>query len=340
MEMKNPQDCFGGPLKTNRINNNDRDEWLIARSRFIGASESPILYDQGYAGQTRLSLFHKKKLGLDGEVEDFEPDAKLKRKYKLGHAIEPVAINLLDEWIDEQIALDADDPDREVCVSVNSKTLSANALTLYVDEENEMSATPDGLVLFWQQNGGVYKGVVEAKNVDSYFSSEWSEGPPLRYEIQVQHQMSVTRSEFGLLIGIIGGQDYAVHYIERNEDFIRHLKKTCREFMEDVRSGKEPDATGAEIDRKILSRLHPDDNGETVSVDDRTVRNLARAKKIRKEVEDEIAKLENKLRQDIGDATFATCDGYELSLKTQERKASVRHIKASKYRTLRLKSKK
>lgn len=313
------------------VRHKTREEWLEARSETIGASESAVLFGVGYAGATPLSLWTDKTFG-SSEKKDIDPMI-----LKIGHLVEPVMLELARDWVltdgkkDDQLPYDYDEA-----------VLTPNDYTVFI-KDGFLSATPDGEIhLFNNKREIIARGVLEFKNVGIWNAAEWTgEGMPLKHQCQVQHQLMCTGYDFGLLCGLIGGSKFVVRFVKRHNEFIKALRQACEQFWEHVTDGTEPPAIASVVDSNVLQELHPDDNGETVELDDEhshMVRVLLEAKEHRKGIESHILGIENKLRQFIGDATFAVNkeEGLKVSFKTQERKESVRTVAASKFRVLRV----
>lgn len=116
--------------------------------------------------------------------------------------------------------------------------------------------------------------ILECKTASTYKSSEWGasqeaeikEGEvtseheiPVYYETQVQWYMGVTGAKRCFVAVLIGGQDFRIYLVERNEPVIQALATACFEFFEKhVRARIPPEPTSVEG----VKRLFPQDSGE------------------------------------------------------------------------------
>jgi predicted phage-related endonuclease len=116
------------------------------------------------------------------------------------------------------------------------------------------------------------------------------------------------------------------------------VNRLC-EFWELVESRTPPEIDGSEATRDVLNRLHPDDNGETVQLDDQYDEMYERRATLKEEIktrDEAVSEIENKVRLAIGDATFAELpSGRQVTWKTQERKGY--YVQPNKFRVMRWK---
>lgn len=146
------------------------EEWLAVRRRYLGASETPALFNAGYSGDTFAKLIAQ-KAGLD---DGGKPDTSAMQD---GRELEP--------WVAGRAARRA-----------GVKYRAAHD-RIYVDDERRLCASLDYMVLGSAEP-------VEVKCVRSFlFREEWGreksafgEGTaPLRVETQVQQQLLLTGAE-------------------------------------------------------------------------------------------------------------------------------------------------
>jgi putative phage-type endonuclease len=196
-----------------------------------------------------------------------------------------------------------------------------------------MRATPDAVQ---ETERGV--GLVQIKTTSAWNASDWDGGPPLHYQVQIQHELCVVGMTWGSLVVLIGGQKLRYYDVERDQRFIDAMVAKLRQFWSCVETKTPPEIDGSIATAKILDRLHPDDNGETVVLPDESLawaEKLAAAKARVKAAEAEEQDAQNHLRAAIGDATYGVLpDGRQYSLKTQERAECV--VRATRFRVLQL----
>jgi predicted phage-related endonuclease len=186
-------------------------------------------------------------------------------------------------------------------------------------------------------------GFIEAKNRGFGKAGEWEEGELAAGVLcQVLHAFAVCPSfEFAIVGALLHGNCLKCVWIERKdcEKDIENLVTIETEFIRSVELGEAPPAGGSESSRKILLKIHPDDNGLSIGLPDRFIA-LADERLKLKEAERESGKrldeIENEIKQTLAGNTFGVLpDGRTFSFKSQEKKAF--EVKASKTRILRFK---
>ena len=308
MDLPNFQgDLPGGTIAVH----SDREAWLNARRQGIGASDSAVLFNQGFAGTSPYSLYVEKCTG--SPVDESE-----KAFLNIGLLMESALRSVFSHVTGHKV----------VPVAPHSTYQSRTKPFMF--------ASLDGLML---EDGKL--GVLELKNCSVSQRAEWKDGEgPLKYQIQVQHQLFVTGLDFAFLFGLVGGNEPFFIRIERNDTFINDvLLPACESFWKHVESGTPPAIDGAEGTRKALFALHPEDNGETVDLGVEFLdldKELQGIKDQIKDLESREKIIENEIREKIGDATFGNILGViEYSWKTQNRKSYV--VEAGSSRVLRRK---
>jgi putative phage-type endonuclease len=284
-----------------------RDEWLGVRRNYIGASDAAGILGEGYAGQSRYSIWAD-KCGYPCEEMN-------EKRLRIGKLMEPALRRIFEE---ETEVICRDPGEHTVLVS---------------REWPWMAATLDGIAVC-DDRGPL---PVELKNVGHFMRDEWDKAGPLKYQIQVQHQLAVTGAPAAYLFGLIGGNEPAVILCERNESFIAALADDLYTFWQLVQNQTPPEVDGSDSTAKALKRLHPNDNGEAVLLPIESLEwdsELADVKRQLKDVEAREQLLKNRIVAAIGDATFGVLpNGQQYSYKTQTRAEYV--CKSSTFRVLR-----
>lgn len=287
-----------------------REAWLAERKAGIGASESPIV------------------LGLSPWKSTFQLWAE-----KCGHIRE-------DDFTDNEPAefgIRLERPIAEAFADRSGREVNMwPAYQLVRDPATPyLFCTPDAT----QEVPDRDTGIVQIKTASAYKASDWADGPPLMYQVQTQHELAVTGYSWGTLVVLIGGQKLRYFDFERNDRFIEALLPKLAAFWKSVENQTPPDVDGSLVTAKILARLHPDDNGETVELPDESanwLREIEDAKAAIKEAEAIKTANENKVKAAIGDNTFGMLpDGSRFSWKTQTAHHEAKDAYESTYRVLR-----
>lgn len=286
-----------------------REQWLAQRTRMVGASESPAILGVGYAGQSRFSVYESK---VNPTTEYCE-----RPEFRIGLLMEPVLRSLFTD--ETGIAVETTSP-----------------FTIFRHPEIPfIGATLDGVA---DDCGEIVP--VELKNVSYHARTEWDDGAaPLKYQVQVQHQLACTGASHGYLFGLIGGSDPQVRRIERNDRFITALIEQLGEFWHCVLTRTPPPVDGSEATAAAIARLWPADTGAVVDLPAEAAdwaTKLAVAKAAIKDAEAAKAEAENRLKAAIKDAAFGRLpDGSGFSWKTQTAKYEARPACEKTFRVLR-----
>lgn len=185
-----------------------------------------------------------------------------------------------------------------------------------------MQATLDRDILPIDDRG---PGLLEIKTTGHYKADEWEDGPPLLYQVQVQHQLAVTGYQWGSLAVLIGGQRLVWADVERNDRFIALLIEREEEFWGRLLRHEPPSADASEATKDILAKLYPTDTGATVALPgDAVAWDIQRLEAIEelKIAEEKKRMAENLLKAHIGEAAFGVLpDGTRYSWQASSRKA-------------------
>lgn len=285
----------------------DQADWLIGRRRVIGASDTAGILGLGYADQSPLTVWESKVRPV--ARGDFD------KRLSIGKLIEPALRSIFTS----ETGLE--------CHAPGDTAIFVSAVLPW------LGATLDG-VCYDDDRGNC---PCELKNVSAFNRDEWADEPPLKYLIQVQHQLAVTGACRGYLLGLIGGNEPIVRVVERNDRFIDAMVSQLAKFWQCVESQTLPEIDGNEASGEVLARLYPSDSGDTVCLPteaDELDRRLVAAKAIIKEAEAEKTACENQLKALIGEASIGLLpSGGSYSWKLQERKGYV--VQPASFRVMR-----
>lgn len=277
------------------------DQWLAARNSVIGASESASIFGVGYADESPVSVWGRKR----GHIKSREDTDLL----ECGRVLQPAIIELFRRRYRRQ------HPELDPQFNVN--TLGEYTLCRSL-EHSWLGASLDD---YFIDRDGI--ALVEAKNVSMFMADDWDDAdPPLKFHVQTQQQMAVTGTDRNFAVGLIGGNRLVWKEARRNDRFIDAMVRKLAEFQQLVDQGIEPPADATEATKKALQKIHPLDNGETVVFSLEANEWHRELVQIKAELAPLAAKkelLENRLRQEIADNSYGLLgDGSRYSWKHQD----------------------
>lgn len=280
-----------------------RDDWLQERSKGIGGSDvATVLGLNPY--KTPLSLWEEKTGKTKGSpageaaywgttLEDIVAKEFSKRT---GMKIQRVNFLLStgeNGWMRGNI-------DRAIVNEQIAKTVRVNK-PAKAAETSLMLSTDVGL---------------ECKTANAFMADKW--GPsqeaeivsgnvvtehqiPLYYETQIQWYMAVTGIKKFYVAVLIGGQDFRMYEVQRDEDVIKAIIEKCHAFwFKKVLADVPPDPINADDIKKLYAR----DNGEMVEASNDEAADIGELRTIReriKELQDQEKAVANRVILAIGE---------------------------------------
>jgi putative phage-type endonuclease len=184
------------------------------------------------------------------------------------------------------------------------------------------------------------RGALEIKNVGEYLKADWEEEPgPLRFQIQLQHQLAVTGLEWGSLCALIGGNKLRWFDMDREQDFIDAMIDKEAFFWTQVLEKQPPAADGSIATREALKALYPEDSGQTIALPPEAAEwdTVLQATKAEiKSLELEKRELENKIKGELGNNAIGVLpSGGRYTFKTQTSHYKAKEAYDSSFRVLR-----
>ncbi len=107
---------------------------------------------------------------------------------------------------------------------------------------------------------------MEIKTAGYHSAPQWEDGVPIAYQCQVLHQLAVTGHAWADVAVLIGGQDFRIYRIERDDDKIADLIERESQFWACVQDNRQPEPDGSDDAGKALLSLFPADNGQTLDL--------------------------------------------------------------------------
>lgn len=262
--------------------NQGTPEWLERRRSGIGSSDAPVI--AGERGSV-IELWAQKA----GLVEPDEPDEQTASLFEWGHRLEPVVA----DWYSDK---------------TGRKLRRVNRLLQH-------PSVPWALASLDREAIGE-KRIVEIKTT----RWGWTRGEDIPGDIQtqVQHQLWVTGYDVADVAVLVGGSEPRIIEVSRDDAFIDDLAFLEAEFWGWVESKTRPPVDGSENARKVLSRLHPVNDGTlipaTLEMDSVAIQ-LRDARQLAKAAQDRADTLENAVRALIGDADGIVGDWGKVTWK-------------------------
>lgn len=252
-----------------------REEWLQWRNHGIGSSDAPVAI-----GMSRYKS--PLELWMEKTGRKMQEDISNKDAVFWGTTLEPIVANVYAEKTGKKVR------------RVNS--------VLQHPEHPFMLANLDRIV-----EGG---GVLEIKTAGLRSQGQWEEGVPLAYQIQVLHQLAVTGKAWADVAVLIGGQEFRIYRINRDEDRIAQLVNLEQAFWDHVIRETAPEVDGSESSNRALALMYPRSASVLVDYTERKEMNvlfkeLLVARNATKSAEVNEAILEQRVKEAIGFAEGA-----------------------------------
>lgn len=278
-----------------------REEWLKVRSQGIGGSDcGTVLGLNPYKSAYSLAA---EKIGLL-EPADLANNAKV--------------------WFGTQLeAVVAARFEYETGKKVHRRG------TLRDPEHPYMLANIDRWVV--GENAGL-----EIKTADYHMRDAWGDPDdpkdsrvPDAYYCQCMHYMAVTGADYWYISALIGGNDFRLKRIERNEDDIAYIREKEEDFWDLVQAKKLPPLDASNSTASTLLKLHNYSNGEAIDLGPdalTAIQNYQACKRREKELKEGEQEAKNLLMSILGDNEVGTVtDGegkvHKVTWKSQTRES-------------------
>jgi putative phage-type endonuclease len=148
-------------------------------------------------------------------------------------------------------------------------------------------------------------GILECKTAfrPEGWGADGTDEVPESYLAQVMHYMAVTNSQYADVAVLIGGRDFRIYTIKRDDDLINAIIEREVAFWNDnVLAKIAPDP----INNNDLINQWPHDNGETVYADDNQEQRITTLRSIKQKIKDlgsNAKELEVEIKKDMADAS-------------------------------------
>lgn len=264
--------------------NATREDWLKDRQSLIGASDTPSILGRGY--RTAAQVWAE-KCGFAEADNEANADVKL----RIGTIIQPALVQVARAVFNLP------------AIAEHENVVRRSADVPYIGASLDAVAGQDG-------NGRDVP--LELKNVDAINGRAWVDAPPLEFQIQSLQQQFVTGSQFGYVMGLIGGNRPVLHRVERNEVFLSALLRKLEWFWNLVTTRTPPPYQDPYDQARVLATLYPKSAGTAIALDEvaeRIVQRRDAASIIQTEAEIKVAECDNELKAMLGANTYAALPG-------------------------------
>ena len=267
------------------------DQWLSIRQNSIGGSEISAAAGLNRF-KTQFELFVE-KTGPVKHIQETEP-------MHWGNILEPV----IREEFSRRTGWEVEKPDY-VLASTATPFMTANL---------------DGLIHFDDDS----YGVLEIKTANAFAASDWSDGGcPVEYYMQIQYYLYVTGLTKGYLAALIGGNDYRMIPVERDEATISKMVELATYFWNNyVRKHQAPPVDAGDI--SPLNELYPSAKPQSSMILDSKfstiISDYLQAKADMDEAKKRKDIAEAQIKEAMADNESAVLDGlYKISWKNSTR---------------------
>lgn len=239
----------------------NRAEWLAQRRTGIGGSDVAAILG--------LSKF-KSPLDVYKDKIGETPDSEQSQAAYWGTKLEDIVAKEFQERTGLKVQRVNKQLSREGWMHANlDRAVVNHAISGTVRVQDEAKRAETGRLL-------TTDAILECKTASSYIADQW--GPsqeaeivkgavvsehkiPIYYETQVQWYLGVTGAAVCYVAALLGGQDFRIYRVERDEEVIAALQERCRTFwFEHVQKQVPPEPHTAEEVQKLFAK----DDGEMV----------------------------------------------------------------------------
>ncbi|WP_270828769.1 YqaJ viral recombinase family nuclease [Aeromonas sp. QDB20] len=268
---------YGQALRLASTTQLTREQWLAIRKLGIGSSDAAVAVGLS-PYKCPLSLWLEKTGRKESE------DISHKEAVLWGIELEPVLAQVYAKRTGYKVR------------RVNAVLQHPEHPFMLANLDREVVGHPDG------------PGILEIKTASYHSAPQWEEGVPVAYQCQVLHQLAVTGHAWAEVAVLIGGQDFRIYRIERDEEKIQDLTEREAQFWQMVQQDQQPEPDGSRDAANALSWLFPRDDGQTLDLSDSPEFNqlfgeLLRLRQQKEAVEQQESQLKQRLQATLGEAT-------------------------------------
>lgn len=125
---------------------------------------------------------------------------------------------------------------RQAYADATGSAIHVPTESMFHPETKWARATPDGIVL----DGERWLHLVQCKNVGEWPGKAWSDAPPAYVQLQEQWELYVTGLDRADVAALIGGNDFRVYTVHRDDKMIADLVTIAEAFWRRVETRTPP----------------------------------------------------------------------------------------------------
>jgi len=171
----------------------------------------------------------------------------------------------------------------------------------------------------WSDLKGTPRRVLEVKTADVFSRSDFGEKGtdqvPPDYLLQVMWYLFVTGKDEADMAVLVGGNDFGIYLIKRDDALITKMLTICAAFWEDTQAGTPPEVDDTDASAAYL-RLTYRDSGAEREMDDDLMALAMRDENLRLALDQQAKErdlVRNQIRELMGDARFAVGAGVKVT---------------------------
>lgn len=175
--------------------------------------------------------------------------------------------------------------------------------------------------------------LVEIKTASAFTREQWEDdGVPNHAMLQVQYGMFVMGLPGAYVGALIGGQEFVMRQVARDDELIKMIVDACAAFWQRVVTKNPPPVDGTETTTKALTRAYGVDEGKAIELvgDFRSLYEQRQAlSESIKAQEEERRRLDNELREQLGEAEVGLIDDVPV-VSWKQNKNGIRSLRVLK----------
>lgn len=259
----------------------NRDAWLAQRRTGIGGSDVAAILG--------LSKFKSPLDVFKGKIGE-TPDVEQSQAAYWGTKLEDIVAKEFQERTGLKVQRVNKQLSREEWMHANiDRAVVNHAISGTVRIQGEAKQAETGRLL-------TTDAILECKTASSYIADQW--GPsqeeeivsgkvvsdhkiPIYYETQVQWYLGVTGASVCYVAALLGGQDFRIYLVQRDNEVITALQDQCRAFwFENVQKRIPPEPHTAEEVQKLFAK----DDGEMIEATNEVATDIGELRNLTEQV--------------------------------------------------------